>query len=108
LVPVRWSVSSLCLASRKANMAPKNKNRDYAKEERWADRPENRKRQAARMRARRLMEKEGRVKPHDDKEVDHKKFLGGKGGEVSKETTAKENLRVVSTKTNRKKQPKRK
>jgi hypothetical protein len=78
------------------------------KEERWANRPENRKKQAARMRARRLMEKEGKVKPHDGKEVDHKKFLGGKGGKVSKETTARSNLRVVSQETNRKKQPKRK
>ena len=79
-----------------------------AKEERWADRPENRKKQAARMRARRLMEKEGRVHKGDGKEVDHKKFLGGKNGKVNKETTAKSNLRVVSMETNRKKQPKRK
>lgn len=89
-------------------MAPKNKNRDYDKEERWADRPENRAKQAARMRARRLMEKEGRVRKHDGKEVDHKKFLGGKGGKVDKTTTARSNLRVISKEANRKKQPDRK
>jgi len=54
------------------------------------------------------MEKEGRVHKGDGKEVDHKKFLGGKNGKVNKETTAKSNLRVVSMETNRKKQPKRK
>jgi hypothetical protein len=54
------------------------------------------------------MEKAGRVHKGDGKEVDHKKFLGGKGGKVDKTTTAADNLRVISREANRKKQPKRK
>lgn len=84
------------------------KDRNYAQEAKLQDTPSRRAKQAARMRARRLMEKEGKVKPHDDKEVDHKKFLGGKGGKLNKETEARSNLRVISTKANRSKQPKRK
>jgi hypothetical protein len=79
-------------------MASKPK-RNYAKEEKWADRPENRKKQAERMRARRLMEKEGKVHKNDGKEVDHKKMLA-EGG-----SNKRSNLRVVSRSVNRAKQP---
>jgi hypothetical protein len=78
------------------------------KEARWAAQPKQKKAHRERMRARRLMEKKGLVKKHDGKEVDHKKFLGGKGGKVSKETASPSNYRVVSRKENRSKQPKRK
>lgn len=78
------------------------------KEAAWEHQPKQRKARAARMRARRLMEKKGLVHKGDGKEVDHKKFLGGKNGKVDKATTAPSNLRVVSRETNRKKQPKRK
>jgi hypothetical protein len=74
-------------------------------EERWKDRPENRRRQAARMRARRLMEKEGKVKKHDNKDVDHIKPIGGKGGKID---NSRKTLRVVDSSTNRKRQPKQK
>lgn len=83
-------------------MAKKSHHTNPEKEERWADRPENRARQAARMRARRQMEKEGRVKKGDGKEVDHIKPIGGKGGKID---NSRGNLRVVSRTTNRKKQP---
>jgi hypothetical protein len=78
------------------------------KEAAWEAQPKQKKARAARNKARRLMEKKGKVHKGDGKEVDHKKFLGGKGGKVNKETTAPGNLRVVSRETNRKKQPKRK
>ena len=50
---------------------------------------------AKRMRARRLMMKKGLVKPHDGKDVDHKKSLS-KGG-----SNSTKNLRVVSDNDNR-------
>jgi len=78
------------------------------KEARWAHQPKQLKAHRERMRARRKLEKEGRVRPGDGKEVDHKKFLGGKNGKVDKSTTSSSNYRVVSRETNRKKQPKRK
>lgn len=84
------------------------KDRDYKKEGILQDTPSRRAKQAARMRARRLMEKEGKVHKGDNKEVDHKKFLGGKGGKLNKETEARSNLRVISKHANRVKQPKRK
>lgn len=74
-------------------------------EERWKDRPENRARQAARMRARRKLEKEGLVKKHDGKEVDHIKPIGGKGGKID---NSRSNLRVLPARENRKRQPKQK
>ena len=82
-------------------MATKPK-RNYAQEAKWQDKPEHRAEQAARMRARRKMQKAGRVKPHDGKEVDHKKFVS-EGG-----SNANSNLRVVDRSTNRKRQPKHK
>ena len=55
---------------------------------------------AARNKARREMEKKGRVRKGDGKEVDHKNH--------NPRDNSKSNLRVVSKKTNRTKQPKRK
>lgn len=49
----------------------------------------------ARKRARRLMEKEGKVKPHDGKDIDHVKPLS-KGGSVGRS-----NLRVKDASDNR-------
>jgi len=54
---------------------------------------------AARNKARAIMEKAGRVRKGDGKEVDHKNF--------SPRDNSPSNLRVVSRETNRKKQPKR-
>ena len=53
---------------------------------------------AARNKARRMMEKAGRVRKGDGKEVDHKNF--------NPRNNSAANLRVVSQKTNRTKQPK--
>ncbi len=57
------------------------------------------KRRAARNKARRHMERSGRVSRGDGKEVDHKDF--------NPENNSSSNLRVVKAKTNREKQPKR-
>ena len=57
------------------------------------------KRRAARNKARRHLEKSGRVRKGDGKEVDHKNY--------NAEDNSSENLRVVDKKTNREKQPKR-
>ena len=57
------------------------------------------KRRAARNKARRHMEMSGRVSRGDGKEVDHKDF--------NPENNNSSNLRVVKAKTNREKQPKR-
>jgi len=57
------------------------------------------KRRAARNKARKYMEKKGRVRKGDGKEVDHKNY--------NAEDNRPENLRVVDKKTNREKQPKR-
>tara|TARA_Y100000004_G_scaffold197424_1_gene272176 strand:- start:4542 stop:4775 length:234 start_codon:yes stop_codon:yes gene_type:complete len=72
--------------------------RDYKKE--YDQQSEKqKKRRAARKRARRFMEREGRVKKNDGKEVDHK--------DHNPENNSPSNLRVVSKKTNRERQPKR-
>lgn len=76
------------------------KKRNYAQEERLNDTPAQRAEQAARMRARRKMEKAGKVKPHDGKEVDHK--------DMNPKNNNEKNLRVVSAKENRSRQPKTK
>ncbi len=54
---------------------------------------------AARNKARRVMEKAGKVKKGDGKEVDHKNF--------NPRNNSLSNLRVVDKVVNRKKQPKR-
>lgn len=79
---------------------PKNPNRDYAAETAYENRPEQVKRRVARNKARRDAEKKGLVHKGDGKEVDH---LG------SHRTGSLEDVptKVVSKKTNRKRQPKR-
>lgn len=79
------------------------KKRNYKKETAWEDNPEQVKNREARNRARRLMEKKGRVHPGDGKEVDHKKMLAEGGSK-----TSPKNLRVISRHANRVKQPKHK
>lgn len=74
--------------------------RNYKKENAWENTPEQVKRRMARNRARAKMERAGKVRKGDGKEVDHKNFN-------TNDNSAK-NLRVVSRKTNRSRQPKRK
>lgn len=74
--------------------------RDYAKEYReHGGTEEQKKRRAARNKARRFMERAGRVSKGDGKEVDHK--------DHNPLNNSSSNLRVVSQKTNREDQPKR-
>lgn len=74
--------------------------RDYRKEYLATQGTEKGKKdRAARNKARRLMEKDGRVKKGDGKDVDHKNF--------NPRDNSPKNLRVVSSTTNKKKQPKR-
>ena len=68
--------------------------RDYKKEYKdYHSKPEQKKRRAARNAARRKMEKSGRVKKGDGKDVDHK--------DRNPRNNSKSNLRVQSKKTNR-------
>lgn len=75
--------------------------RDYSEEyKQQRSTAKKRKRHAARLRARRYMEKKGRVKKGDSsREVDH----------INHDATdnSSDNLRVVSKQQNRRKQPKR-
>jgi len=74
--------------------------RDYKKEYRDHDGTEKvKKKRAARNKARRYMERKGRVHKGDGKDVDHKDF--------DPHNNSPSNLRVVSAKTNRERQPKR-
>lgn len=57
--------------------------------------PEQIKKRASRVKARRMLEKEGTVAKGDGKDVDHKKPLRSGG------TTTRSNLRVRSVKANR-------
>ena len=61
----------------------------------YDQKPEVKKKRAARNKARAMMEREGKVHKGDGKDVDHKKPLS-KGG-----TTTKGNLRVKSATANR-------
>lgn len=81
-------------------MSPQNKNRDYAKEARWAAQPEQKKRRAQRNAARREAMEKGLVRKGDGKEVDH--VAKNRRGPLDNS-----NVRVISKKRNRKKQPKR-
>jgi len=76
--------------------APRNYQKEYAATQGTA---KGKKDRAARNKARRLMEKAGRVSKGDGKEVDHKNF--------NPRDNSAGNLRVVDKKTNRTKQPKR-
>lgn len=81
-------------------MAPKNKNRNYAKEAKWAATPKQKKRRAARNAARRAAIKKYGKAALRGKEVDH---LGSnRNGDLRKRKT-----KVVSFKKNRSRQPKR-
>lgn len=80
-------------------MAKKPK-RDFKKEAKFHARPEQKKRRAARNKARRQAIRDGRVKKGDGKEIDHKDF--------NPKNNSKKNVRVVSRSTNRRRQPKTK
>lgn len=70
--------------------------RNYRKEyDEYHGKPEQVKNRAARVKARRLMEKTGSVTKGDGKDVDHVKPLKSGG------TSARSNLRVRSIKSNR-------
>lgn len=70
--------------------------RDYKKEYReYHAKPAQKKRRAARNKARRIMAKEGKVRKGDGKDVAHKKSLKSGG------TSARKNLKVSSRKANR-------
>ena len=70
--------------------------RDYKKEYReYHGTEEQKKNRAKRNNARRRLEREGKVKKGDGKEVDHKKPLSKGGG------NGKSNLRVMSRSANR-------
>ncbi len=61
----------------------------------YESQPEQKKKRAMRNKARRIMEREGRVKPGDNRDVDHRHMLKDGG------SNARSNLRVVSQKKNR-------
>lgn len=72
--------------------------RNYAKENKWESSPIQKKRRAARNRARREAEKKGLVRKGDGKELDHVGYHPT--GSLDKVKT-----RVVSRRANRKRQP---
>ena len=73
-----------------------SKPRDYTKEyAEFHGKPEQVKKRAQRVKARRMLEKEGAVSKGDGKDVDHIKPLKSGG------TSARGNLRVRSVKANR-------
>ena len=71
---------------------PTQKKRDNKK---YGAKPENIKRRSKRVQARREMEKAGKVRKGDGKDIDHKVPLARGGG------NGKKNLRVVSPSVNR-------
>lgn len=76
------------------------RDRDYRREyDDYHGTERQKKRRAARNKARRHMQKSGRVRKGDGREVDHKNY--------NTEDNSEGNLRVVDKKTNREKQPKR-
>lgn len=70
-----------------------NPPRDYAYDSEYQKRPEQAKAQAARKKARRLLEKEGKVKPFDGLEIDHKNS--------NPNDNSRKNLRVLPKSENR-------
>ena len=81
-------------------MAPKNKNRNYAKEAAWAATPEQKKRRAQRNAARRAAMRKGLVRKGDGKEVDDL-------GSNRKGRLNNNRVKVVSKRANRRRQPAR-
>lgn len=78
-------------------MPQKKEDRDYAEENRrYKSTPEQIKKRVMRNAARREMEREGKVKKGDGKEVDHIKTLKSGGG------NGRSNLRVVTAEENNK------
>ena len=76
------------------------RDRDYRREyDDYHGTERQKKRRAARNKARRHMQKSGQVRKGDGREVDHKNY--------NAEDNSEGNLRVVDKKTNREKQPKR-
>lgn len=67
--------------------------RSYEYDKKYADRPEQREANAARKRARRLLEAEGKVKPFDNRDVNHKNS--------NPLDSSRKNLNVESQKKNR-------
>ena len=96
---IRNVVKEILLEKKKVKCPLKNGKRDYKCEYRkyGGASKKGKKDRAARNQARKVAEREGRVKKGDGKEIDHKKPLS-KGG-----SNAKSNQRVVSRSTNRKK-----
>lgn len=78
----------------------KDKKRNYAKENKWEDTPEQVKRRVERNRDRRAAIKAGRVKKGDGKEIDH--INAPRKGSLAGSKT-----QVLSRAANRRKQPKR-
>lgn len=83
----------------------KHPERDYKKEAAQHATPESTADRVRRNKARRQLEKEGKVHKGDGKEVDHKRPLGGK---TNSNSNSRSNLQVLDREANRKKQPKRK
>lgn len=75
-----------------ADYPGRNYKKEYAN---YQGKPEQIRNRSLRNQARRELEKEGKVRKGDKKDVDHKKMLA-KGG-----TNARSNLRVTSIKENR-------
>lgn len=71
----------------------KKTGRDYTYDKAYIDRPEQREANAARKRARRLLEAEGKVKPFDNRDVNHKNS--------NPLDSSRKNLNVESQKKNR-------
>ena len=96
---IRTIVREILLEKKKVKCPLKNGKRDYKCVYRkyGGASKKGKKDRAARNQARKVAEREGRVKKGDGKEIDHKKPLS-KGG-----SNAKSNQRVVSRSTNRKK-----
>ena len=96
---IRQLVNNILSEKKKVKCPLKNGKRDYKCEYRkyGGASKKGKKDRAARNQARKVAEREGRVKKGDGKEIDHKKPLS-KGG-----SNAKSNQRVVSRSTNRKK-----
>lgn len=87
------------------SLMPKDKKRNYAKENAWEDSPAQVKRREARNKARASYEKAGKVHKGDGKEVDHKKFTKNLSAPLD---NSPKNLHAITQHANRIKQPKRK